>query len=98
MNRRPGQLECLSLTVPEHALEAYEAALGSVCETVAFFRDHASATWRLEGVRVMSAKDNELTGALALAAAVTGVTAVAERTPTRRTDGWNEPVPPFRSS
>jgi ribosomal protein L11 methyltransferase len=89
MNRQPRPLECLSLTVPEAALEAYEAALGSVCDTVGFFRDHATGTWRLEGVRAVGAKENELTGALALAAAVTGVTAVPERTPTHA-DGWLE--------
>jgi ribosomal protein L11 methyltransferase len=89
MNRHPRQLECLSLTVPEEALEAYEAALSSACDTVGFFRDHATGTWRLEGVRVVGAKDNELTGALALAAAVTGVTAAATRVPTHA-DGWLE--------
>jgi ribosomal protein L11 methyltransferase len=89
MNRHPRQLECISLTVPEEALEAYEAALGSVCETVGFFRDHATGSWRVEGVRAVGAKDDELTGALALAAAVTGVTAAAARTPTHA-DGWLE--------
>lgn len=89
MNRHPRQLECLSLTVPEEALEAYEAALGCACETVGFFRDHATGLWRLEGVREVGAKENELTGALALAAAVTGVTAVATRVPTHA-DGWLE--------
>ena len=74
----PATLECLSLTVPEAALEAYEAALGSACETVGFFRDHATGTWRLEGVRAVGAKENELAGALALAAAVTGVTAAVD--------------------
>jgi ribosomal protein L11 methyltransferase len=89
MNRRPLPLECLSLTVPEAALEAYEAALGCACETVGFFRDHATGTWRIEGVRAVGAKENELTGALALAAVVTGVTVVATRTPTHA-DGWLE--------
>ena len=89
MSRRPLQLECLSLTVPEEALEAYEAALGSVCETVGFFRDHLTGTWRLEGIRAVGVRDNELTGALALAAAVTGVTAAAEHAPTQ-VDGWLE--------
>jgi ribosomal protein L11 methyltransferase len=89
MSRRPRQLECLSLTVPEAALEAYEAALGRVCETVGFFRDHASGTWRLEGVRVVGARDDELTGVLALAAAVTGVTVEPTRAPVAA-DGWLE--------
>ena len=50
MNRHPHPLECLSLTVPEIALEAYEAALGCACETVGFFRDHTTGTWRLDFV------------------------------------------------
>ena len=89
MNRHPRQLECLSLTVPEEALDAYEAALWCACDTVGFFRDHATATWRLEGVRTAGARENELTGALAIAAAVTGVTAVVTRAPTYA-DGWLE--------
>lgn len=89
MSRHPQPLECLSLTVPEAALEAYEAALGCACETVGFFRDHATGTWRLEGVRAVGAKDHELTAALALAAVVTGVTAVPIRSPTPA-DGWLE--------
>jgi ribosomal protein L11 methyltransferase len=70
-------------------LEAYEAALGSVCETVGFFRDHATGLWRVEGVRTVSARENELAGALALAAVVTGVTAAVTRAPTPA-DGWLE--------
>jgi ribosomal protein L11 methyltransferase len=89
MSRRPRQLECVSLTVPDDALDVYEAALGGVCETVGFFRDHAAGTWRLEGIRVLGAKEHELTGALALAAAVTGVTAVATCAPAQA-DGWLE--------
>lgn len=89
MKRRPAQLECVSLIVPDEALEVYEAALGSVCETVGFFRDHATGIWRLEGVRALGAKENELTVALALAAAATGVTVSATRAPTQA-DGWLE--------
>lgn len=89
MNRQPQQLECLSLTVPEAALEAYEAALGCACDTVGFFRDHASGDWRLEAVRAVGAKETELTAALALAAAVTGIAAVPVRTPTQA-EGWLE--------
>jgi ribosomal protein L11 methyltransferase len=89
MSRWPRQLECVSLTVPDDALDVYEAALGGVCETVGFFRDHAAGTWRLEGIRVLGSKEQELTGALALAAVVTGVTAVATRAPAQA-DGWLE--------
>jgi ribosomal protein L11 methyltransferase len=56
---------------------------------VGFFRDHATGAWRIEGVRTVGAKEDELTGALALAAMVTGVTAVATRAPTHA-DGWLE--------
>jgi ribosomal protein L11 methyltransferase len=89
MSRQPRKLETVSLTVPDEALEAYEAALDSVCETVGFFRDHATGNWRLEGVRQVGANENELTAALALAAAVTGLTATAEVTPVHA-DGWVE--------
>ena len=89
MKSRPDPLECVSVTVPEAALEAYEAALASACETVGFFRDHAKEEWRLEGVRVAGARDNELTAALALAAMVTGVNAELARAPIDA-DGWLE--------
>jgi len=89
VKRQPRQLECLSLTVPEDALEAYAAALECACETVGFFRDRVTGRWRIEGVRTVGAKENELTGALALAAAVTGVTVLAAREPTPA-DGWLE--------
>jgi len=50
--RRNAQVR-LSFTVPDEALEAYDAALETTCETVGFFRDHATGTWRLEGVRAV---------------------------------------------
>ncbi len=89
MNRQPRQLECIHVTVPDEALEAYEAALWCACETVGFFRDHATGIWRIEGIRTVGAKDPELAGALALAAVVTGVTAPVSRTPTHAA-GWLE--------
>jgi ribosomal protein L11 methyltransferase len=87
VSKQPRLLECVGVSVPEEALEAYEAALASVCETVDFFRDHATGIWRLEGIRTAGTKQNELTAALALAAAVTGVTAAVAQTPTQ-SDGW----------
>lgn len=89
MKKTPDKLELIGVTVPEDALEAYEAALAAVCDTVAFFRDHATGTWRVEGVRVARAQDAALTGALALAAAVSGVEAALTRAPTDA-DGWLE--------
>jgi ribosomal protein L11 methyltransferase len=89
MKRHPTQLECVSLSVSEQAMEAYEAALGSVCDTVGFFRDHATGIWRIEGIRALGAMKNETTGALALAAALTGVAAEVTIAPAHA-DGWLE--------
>jgi ribosomal protein L11 methyltransferase len=72
-------LETVSVDVPEAALEAFEAALGSVCATVGFFRDHATARWRVEGVKPAGEGDAALTAALALAAILTGVEAEPRR-------------------
>ena len=89
MKNQPDKLELISLTVPEEALEVYEAALASVCETVAFFRDHDTGIWRVEGVHIIGAWENEMTAALALAAMVTGVEAEPARAPTEA-GGWLE--------
>jgi len=72
-------LEVVSVDVPEAALEAFEAALGSVCATVGFFRDHASTRWRVEGVKPAGEGEAALVSALALAAALTGVDATPRR-------------------
>jgi ribosomal protein L11 methyltransferase len=80
-------LETISVEVPETALEAFEAALGSVCATVGFFRARASARWQVDGVKPVGEGDAALTAALALATALTGV----EATPRRAAipaDGW----------
>ncbi len=73
--RRAGPLEAVWVEVPEAALEPYEAALGTVCDTVGFFLDEASGRWRVEGVKPLGAAEGELAGALALAAAASGVAA-----------------------
>ena len=80
-------LETIRVEVPEPALEAYEAALGSVCATVGFFRDDASGRWLVEGVRQVGGDDAALTGALALAAVLTGVEAAPRRAPVPA-EGW----------
>ena len=80
-------LETISVEVPEAALEAFEAAVGSVCATVGFFRDHRSTRWRVEGVKPAGEGDAALTAALALATALTGVEAAMQRTPVPA-DGW----------
>jgi ribosomal protein L11 methyltransferase len=80
-------LETVAVTVPEVALEAYEAALGTVCGTVGFFLDEDTGTWRVEGVKERGEGEADLAGALALAEMVSGVAAVLERHDTF-VDGW----------
>lgn len=90
MKRRAEPLESLALTgLPEEAVPAFEAALQTVCSTVAYVRDEATDTWRIEGVREAGAGDEELSGALALAAAVTGMDSPPEleRAPVEA-EGW----------
>lgn len=83
----PTLLETVSVTVPEAATEAYEAALASTCASVGFFRDHATGDWRIEGVKEVATNDSTLSAALALAEALTGVTATLERRKTPA-EGW----------
>ena len=86
-SRHATQLETVSVTVPEDALEAYEAALGVACGTVGFFLDEETGLWTLEGVKDRGAGEAELTAALTLAAALTGTFAEATRARTE-SDGW----------
>ncbi len=83
----PTLLETVSVTVPEAATEAYEAALGSACASVGFFRDPATGDWRIEGVKEVAAGDDALAAALALAEGLTGVAATLERQRTPA-EGW----------
>ena len=85
--RHTTPLETISVDVPESALEAYEAALATVCTTVGFFRDHKTGDWRVEGVKPVGRAEGELAASLVLAAALTGVTAPIRRTPTPA-EGW----------
>ena len=85
--RHTTKLETIALDVPESALEAYESALATVCATVGFFRDQKTGDWRIEGVKPIATAEPELTAALALAAALTGVAAPIQRTPTPA-EGW----------
>lgn len=85
--RHATPLETVSVTVPEAALEAYEAALSSACDTVGFFRDDRTGAWRVEGVKPVGARETELAASLALAAAVSGVAVDAERSATPA-EGW----------
>lgn len=80
-------LETLWVEVPENALEIYEAAFEGVCDTVGFFRDDDTGLWRVEGVREAGANEAALEAVLALAEAVSGVSAVLRRDATPA-DGW----------
>ncbi len=88
--RRAEPLESLVLDgLPEAAVPAFEAALGTVCGSLGLFRDEATDTWRIEGVREAGAGEAALAGALALAAVVTGLDPVPPllRTPVEA-EGW----------
>lgn len=87
MHNHPIPLETVSVGVSEDALDAFEAALAAACQTVGFFRDDDSGTWRVEGVKPVGASEPELAAALALATAVTGEAPALERTPTEA-EGW----------
>ena len=85
--RSQPSLETIAVHVPESALEAYEAALSTVCAAVGFFRDAATGDWQIEGVKEVGNHEPELTAALALAASVTGTTPSLHRTATPA-EGW----------
>lgn len=87
MARRATPLETVSLLVPEEALPFYEQALLSICPTVGFFRDEDEGPWRLEAVKPMGERDDELATNLMLAAALSGYDIPLERSPTEA-DGW----------
>jgi ribosomal protein L11 methyltransferase len=87
--RRAEPLEALVIDgLPEHAVPVFEAALEQVCSTVAYFRDEATDTWRIEGVREAGAQDAALDAALALAAAVAGIDAPAVQAAPVAAEGW----------
>ena len=86
-SRHATALETVWVDVPEQALETYETALASVCETAGFFIDDATGAWRVEGVKPRGERDAQLTAALALADAASGVQTVLQRTVTEA-EGW----------
>jgi len=87
MRSTAAPLETISVDVPEAALEAYEAALGTACATVGFFRDETTGDWRVEGVKPIDTGEPALAAALALASALTGCTVPLRRKATP-TEGW----------
>ncbi len=87
--RRVEPLEVLAIEgLPEAAVPAFEAALQTVCATVAYFREEPAETWRIEGVREAGAGDDQLEGALALAALVSGIDPPALHAGPIEAEGW----------
>jgi len=87
--RRAEPLELLAIEgLPEPAVPAFEAAFQTVCATVAYFKDDPTDTWRVEGVREAGAGEDELTGALALAALVSGIDPPALLAGPIEAEGW----------
>jgi len=88
VNRHATRLETLFVVVPEAALEAYEAALATVCSTIGMFlTDEDARIWRIEGVKDAGGSEEELAPSLVMAELVTGVTAELGREPTEA-EGW----------
>jgi ribosomal protein L11 methyltransferase len=87
MTQAAPALETLRLTVPEHALEVFEAALAAACPTVGLFVDEATGLWTVEAVKPSGESEAALETGLALARAGTGLDIALERTPVAA-DGW----------
>lgn len=87
LRRHATALETVSVTVPEEALEAYEAALSEACGTIGFFLDEDTRMWTVEGVKDQGAFESELAAGLAIAGIVTGLDPVVTRAATEA-DGW----------
>eukprot|EP01037_Dinobryon_pediforme_P002656 gene2656-2695_t len=85
--RHATALETISVTIPEEALEAYEAALGEACGTIGFFLDEATRMWTVEGVRDRGTFEDELRAGIAIANIITGLNPEVIRSETPA-DGW----------
>ncbi|MFT9399617.1 50S ribosomal protein L11 methyltransferase [Acetobacter sp.] len=86
--RHATALETVSVTVPESAVEAFESAIGTVCTTVGIFEANPEGTlWRVEGVKDVGHRDDELETALTLAQLTSGTAAPLERAETEA-EGW----------
>ena len=86
--RHATTLETVFVMVSEYAVESYEHALSCVCTTIGIFEANPEGTlWRVEGVKNCGYKDNELSAALLLAAAISGENAELKRT-TTEAEGW----------
>ena len=82
------KLETVSVTVAEHALEPFEAALGLACRTVGLFlSDEAARIWTVEGVKAPGHGEAQLAAGLALATLLTGEAPALQRRATEP-GGW----------
>ena len=80
-------LETVWVDVPIDAVEAYEQAFATACETVGFFElDEASGVWRVEGLRARGDLA-ALEGAVAIAALISGHASAIERADVEA-EGW----------
>ena len=87
-DRMSAELETVSVTVSEAALDFFEAALSQACRTVGFFlADEARRTWTVEGVKRRGDEEAKLAASLALAELLTGERPPLQRRPTQA-GGW----------
>jgi ribosomal protein L11 methyltransferase len=68
----PELLDCITLTVPDDALDHYESALSSVCRAVSFFQNEEQRTWDISGVKERGEFESDLASALTIAELLTG--------------------------
>ena len=68
----PELLDCITLTVPDDALDHFESALSSVCRAVSFFQNEGHGTWDISAVKERGEYENDLLSALSLAEILTG--------------------------
>lgn len=88
-DRRADPLETIWIdALPEEAVPPFEAAFLTICRSVSLFRDEATDTWRVEGVRPQGAGDEALAGALAIAALVGGIAPPVLHAAPVEAEGW----------
>ena len=65
-------LDCITLTVPDDALDHFECALSSVCRAVSFFQNEEEHSWEISAVKERGAFESDLVSALMIAEMLTG--------------------------
>jgi ribosomal protein L11 methyltransferase len=75
----PELLDCITLTVPDDALDHFESALSSVCRAVSFFQNEEAKTWDISAVKERGAYEDDLLAALSLAEMLTGISPAIAR-------------------